>query len=75
MVKLPYAEHLCREDRFEEALRAFKSLGRYDLTIKLLNTLSKNAVIESRFEDASYYYHVLSMESLKLIRNAKEPQG
>ena len=73
MVKLPYAEHLCREDRYEEALRAFKSLGRYDLTIKLLNTLSKNAVMENRFEDAAYYYHVLSIESLKLIKNAKDP--
>ena len=75
MVKLPYAEHLCRNDNFEEALRAFKSLGRYDLTMKLLNTLSKNAVIENKFEEASLYFHVLSLESLKLIKDARKLQG
>ena len=72
MVKLPYAEYLCRNDNFEEALRAFKSLGRYDLTMKLLNTLSKNAVVENKFEEASLYFHVLSLESLKLVKNARQ---
>ena len=67
MVKLPYADWLCKNDRYEEALRAFKNLGRYDLTTKMLQTLSQNAVTENRFDDAAYYFWVLATESLKLV--------
>ena len=75
MVKLPYAEYLCKNDKYEEALRAFKHLGRHDLTTKMLRTLSKNAVEENRFDDSSYYYWVLATESLKLVQNARNPSG
>jgi intraflagellar transport protein 122 len=67
MVKLPYAEWLCRNDRYEEALRAFKNLDRHDLTTKMLHTLSKNSVTENRFNDAAYYYWVLATECLRLV--------
>lgn len=36
IAKLPYAEWLLKQDRYEEALKAFKSVGRYDLTTKML---------------------------------------
>lgn len=75
MVKLPYANYLCKSDRYEEALRAFKNLGRHDLTTKMLYTLSENAAGENRFDDAANYYFVLATENLSLIKNYKKPNG
>ena len=61
LAKLPYAEYiiilnfryLLRNDRYEEALRAFKAASRYDLTTKMMREMSANCVEEHRFEDAS----------------------
>jgi intraflagellar transport protein 122 len=53
MAKLPYAEYLLKHDRYEEALRAFKAAGRYDLTTKMMKEMSANCVEEHRFEEAS----------------------
>jgi len=39
----------------------------------MLNILSKNAITESRFDDASGYYWQLALESLRLIRDLKNP--
>ena len=75
MVKLPYANFLCKSDRYEEALRVFKHLGRHDLTTKMLYTLSENSVVENRFDDAAYYFWVLATESLRLVQNYKRPSG
>ncbi len=40
ILKLPYAQYLTKNDRYEEALKAFKQLGRHDLTTNMLKTLS-----------------------------------
>lgn len=62
-VFLPYAEWLVSNDKFEDAMNAYKKAGRNDLSLKLLLELTKNAVTESRFKDAAYYYWMLSRES------------
>jgi intraflagellar transport protein 122 len=56
MAKLPYAEYLLKNDRYSDALRAFKGAGRYDLTTKMMKEMSSNCVEERRFEDASQYF-------------------
>lgn len=59
-VFLPYAEWLVKEDRYEEAIGAFRKAGRPDLGRRLLEELTFNAIAESRFKDAGYYYWLLS---------------
>lgn len=54
--KVPYAQYLMKNDRFEEALKAFKAAGRYDLTTKMMKELSANCVEERRFEDSATYF-------------------
>ena len=61
-VFLPYAEWLVSQDRYEEAMTAFRKAGRTDLAKKVLEELTFNAVSESRFKDAAYYYWLLSRE-------------
>jgi intraflagellar transport protein 122 len=75
IVKLPYANWLSKQDRYDEALKAYKNVGRHDLTTNLLKNLTKNAVEEKRFDDASYYYWILATENLKLVKNARQPKG
>lgn len=60
---LSYAEWLVSQDRYEEAMKAFRKSKRHDLARKLLEELTNNAVAESRFKDAAYYYWLLSKES------------
>ena len=45
---------------------AFNEAGFKKEAIKVLEELTLNAVIESRFNDASYYYWLLSMEHLQI---------
>ena len=71
LIKLPYAEWLCKNDRFEEALKVYKSMGRPDLSTKILKQLSENATIESKFRDAAYFFWVLATDNLSLIKNFK----
>jgi len=63
-VYLPYAEWLVLQDRYEDAIQAFKKAARYDLARKVLEELTHNAVIESRFKDAAYFYWLLSSETV-----------
>jgi intraflagellar transport protein 122 len=60
---LPYAEWLLDQDRYEDAMKAYKKAGRRDLARKVLEQLTMNAVVESRFKDAAYYYWLLSKEN------------
>jgi len=62
-VFLPYAEWLVAQDRYEDAMQAFKKAGRRDLSRRVLEELTFNAVSESRFKDAAYYFWMLSKES------------
>eukprot|EP00598_Pedospumella_elongata_P006620 CAMPEP_0184976768 /NCGR_PEP_ID=MMETSP1098-20130426/7662_1 /TAXON_ID=89044 /ORGANISM="Spumella elongata, Strain CCAP 955/1" /LENGTH=1432 /DNA_ID=CAMNT_0027499697 /DNA_START=50 /DNA_END=4348 /DNA_ORIENTATION=+ len=60
---LPYAEWLVSQDRYEEAMSAFKKSQRIDLAKKVLEELTANAVAECRFKDAAYYFWMLSKET------------
>jgi intraflagellar transport protein 122 len=60
---LSYAEWLVSQDRYEEAMAAFKKSKRGDLARKVLEELTHNAVAECRFKDAAYYFWMLSKET------------
>ncbi len=45
---------------------AYEKVGRLDLSTKILNNLTHNAVAESRFSDAAYCYWRLAMENVKM---------
>lgn len=74
-VFLSYAEWLVSQDRYEEAMDAFKKCGRLDLSRKVLNELTENAVIESRFKDAGYYYWMLAKEIETEINQINNPNN
>ncbi|XP_077073746.1 intraflagellar transport protein 122 homolog isoform X2 [Siphateles boraxobius] len=71
-VYVPYAQWLAEHDRFEEAQRAFHRAGRQAEAVRVLEQLTHNAVVESRFSDASYYYWMLSMQCLDIARENSE---
>ena len=52
-VHLKYAEHLVLEDKFNEAQESYRKANRVDLSLKLLNKLINNAIIEKRFINLS----------------------
>ncbi|KAI9332491.1 WD40-repeat-containing domain protein [Obelidium mucronatum] len=68
-IYLPYATWLAMNDRYMEAQVNYRKAGRVDEAIKVLERLGRNSVTEWRFNDASYYYHLLSMENLQTIPN------
>ncbi|OXB55787.1 hypothetical protein ASZ78_014330 [Callipepla squamata] len=72
-VYVPYAQWLAENDRFEEAQKAFHKAGRQREAVRVLEQLTHNAVVESRFNDAAYYYWMLSMQCLDIARGL--PQG
>mmetsp|Transcript_26127 Transcript_26127/g.60322 ORF Transcript_26127/g.60322 Transcript_26127/m.60322 type:complete len:1204 (+) Transcript_26127:58-3669(+) len=69
MVYLPYANSLMLNDKFEDAQDAFRRAGRPEQAIVMLEKLTHNSVIERRYGDAAYYFHVLAMENLKMVTN------
>ncbi|XP_063021154.1 intraflagellar transport protein 122 homolog isoform X3 [Melospiza melodia melodia] len=71
-VYVPYAQWLAESDRFEEAQKAFHRAGRQGEAVRVLEQLTHNAVLESRFNDAAYYYWMLSMQCLDI---AQENEG
>lgn len=72
-VFLPYAEWLVSQDRYEEAMQAFKKSQRSDLSRKVLEELTNNAVAESRFKDAAYYFWMLSKETeLEILKDSSK---
>ncbi|XP_051950041.1 intraflagellar transport protein 122 homolog [Xyrauchen texanus] len=71
-VYVPYAQWLAEHDRFEEAQKAFHKAGRQAEAVKVLEQLTHNAVVERRFNDASYYYWMLSMQCLDIARDNEE---
>ncbi|KAI8615618.1 hypothetical protein BC830DRAFT_282435 [Chytriomyces sp. MP71] len=66
-IYLPYATWLAVNDRYMEAQVNYRKAGRIDEAIRVLEQLAKNSVSESRFNDASYYYYLLSMENLQSV--------
>ncbi|XP_028309970.1 intraflagellar transport protein 122 homolog [Gouania willdenowi] len=69
---VPYAQWLAENDRFEEAQKAFHKAGRQNEAVKVLEQLTHNAVVENRFNDAGYYYWMLSMQCLDIARESEE---
>lgn len=67
-VYVPYAKWLAEQDRFVDAQKAFHKAGRPDEAFRVLNELTLNAVNESRFDDAGYYYWILSMQYADLAK-------
>ena len=53
MIYLPYADWLSANDRFDEAQEAYKKAGRPDLSLRIVEFLTHNAVVEKRFQDAA----------------------
>ena len=53
ILKVPYAENLCKNDRYEEALKVYKSINRPDLSQNMLKIMTDNSAKESRFKDAA----------------------
>ena len=68
LIRLPYAEWLCKNDKFEEALKVYKSMGRPDLSTKILKQLSENATIEAKFRDSAYFFWVLATDNLASVK-------
>uniref|UniRef100_A0A5F9D4Q2 Intraflagellar transport protein 122 homolog n=1 Tax=Oryctolagus cuniculus TaxID=9986 RepID=A0A5F9D4Q2_RABIT len=68
-IYVPYAQWLAENDRFEEAQKAFHKAGRQGEAVRVLEQLTHNAVVESRFSDAAYYYWMLSMQCLEIARD------
>ncbi|XP_027558414.1 intraflagellar transport protein 122 homolog isoform X2 [Neopelma chrysocephalum] len=71
-VYVPYAQWLAENDRFEEAQKAFHRAGRQTEAVKVLEQLTHNAVVESRFNDAAYYYWMLSMQCLDIAQENEQ---
>ncbi|KAK2897463.1 intraflagellar transport protein 122 homolog [Channa argus] len=71
-VFVPYAQWLAENDRFEEAQKAFHKAGKQNEAVKVLEQLTHNAVVENRFNDAAYYYWMLSMQCLDIARESEE---
>jgi intraflagellar transport protein 122 len=63
-VYLPYAQWLIGQDRFEEAQAAFKQAGMASKSLEMLRTLTHNAVLEHRYNDAGHYLWTLAKEML-----------
>ncbi|XP_066100588.1 intraflagellar transport protein 122 homolog isoform X2 [Saccopteryx bilineata] len=68
-IYMPYAQWLAENDRFEESQKAFHKAGRQKEAVRVLEQLTDNAVEESRFNDAAYYYWMLSMQCLDIAQD------
>jgi intraflagellar transport protein 122 len=72
-IYLPYADWLASNDRFEEAQEAYKKAKKPDLALRIVEFLTRNAVIEKRFRDAAKYFFILACEYLSLVEDARSP--
>jgi len=73
LIHQPYAEWLEKNDRFSEAQKEYKMANRPDLSMRILEKLSRNATLEQRFGDVGGFLWNLATENLRLVKNAKNP--
>ena len=62
MLRLPYAEYLCKNDKFEEALKVYRKINRIDISNRILLQMSQNSVEECRYKQSSNYFWYLAIE-------------
>jgi len=78
-IYLPWAEWLAFNDRFDDALDAYKKAKRPDLSLQMIEKLTHNAVMERRYKDAATYFWRLAVEMIGAIKvgtnAAKEAQA
>ena len=72
LIKLPYAEYLCKIEKYEDALKVYKSCNRMDLSEKMLTLLSEQASKEARYRDTARLYWEFAMEHLSYVTNAQK---
>ena len=70
-VYLPYAAWLADHDRFDEARGAYQRAGKAELSRRMLEQLTHNAVLERRFRDAGYCYWLMSDEIATVLKGKK----
>jgi len=63
-IYLPWAEWLAFNDRFDDALDAYKKAKRPDLSLQMVEKLTHNAVVEKRYKDAATYFWRLASEMI-----------
>jgi len=73
LIHQPYAEWLEKNDRFSDAQKEYKIANRPDLSMRILEKLSRNATLEQRFGDVGGFLWSLATENLRLVKNAKNP--
>ena len=71
LAKLPYANFFLKNDKYEDAIKAYKKMHRQDLASNLLKSLSTNAVNEKRFIEAGRQYWSMAAEELKLAKDVR----
>lgn len=69
LVYVPYAHWLAENDKFVQAQKAFHKAGHPEQAFKVLQQLTENAVAECRYQDAGYYYWILSRQCLDLAKD------
>mmetsp|Transcript_40077 Transcript_40077/g.89958 ORF Transcript_40077/g.89958 Transcript_40077/m.89958 type:complete len:1284 (-) Transcript_40077:23-3874(-) len=67
-IYLPWAEWLAFNDRFDDALDAYRKAGRPDLTLQMIEKLTHNAVLERRYKDAATYFWKLAVEMIGMVK-------
>jgi len=73
-IYLPWAEWLAFNDRFDDALDAYKKARRPDLSLRMIEKLAHNAVVERRYRDAATYFWHLAVEMIGAV-SADDPSG
>jgi intraflagellar transport protein 122 len=72
-IYLPWAEWLAFNDRFDDALEAYKKANRPDLSLQMIEKLTHNAVVERRYKDAATYFWRLAAEMIGAVNTEGLP--